>query len=189
MSLISIKFSSDCGGKLNNTSIELALEKLGYDFSIFDLDDFVDYVAGDVRREIIVRPRVLEKRVTGIWVKADTAHYVFYNSTLHRIHQIHSILHELAHIVLRHPPKPLDEIFSKDLLKDYDLIPFVGMARSIDILQHNDPHEVEAETFVYTIQGQLTAADRLKILTGQATSIEGFKVFADIVGYADRKRS
>jgi hypothetical protein len=99
-------------------TLETALGRLDYDFSRFELVDFIHHVARLNRREIIINALPLSAGLTAAWVKAATADYIFYDGRIHRIYQTHLILHEIAHIVLNHTCLPLDAVLPPEMLAE-----------------------------------------------------------------------
>ena len=84
------------------------IESLEYDFRQFSLEDFVDHIARRKRREIILQSWSFDsKELSALWLPQETAHYIFFNARYHQLHQTHSILHELAHLVLNHSLRDL----------------------------------------------------------------------------------
>lgn len=156
-------------------------EKLDYDYSTFTLPDFTDQIAGFVRKEILLIPRMLEKTLSGIWVHQQTAHYVFYNNQLHIILQFHAILHEMAHIILEHKPKPVDHYLNDDILKEYNLTNPVGKARTNPQGNVGDDEEQEAEEFVFLIQNKLMHLNRSSELFGDNQIPTGLRQFTKIL--------
>jgi hypothetical protein len=154
---------------------------LDYDYTIFTLPDFTDHAAGFVRKEILLIPYALEKTLSGIWVHEQTAHYVFYNNQLHIILQIHTILHEIAHIVLEHKPKPVDHYLNDDILNEYNITHPVGRARINPSGNASDDQELEAEEFVFLIQHQLMLLNRSSELFGDNLIPTGLRQFTKIL--------
>ena len=155
--------------------------ELNYDYSIFTIPHFTDYVAGFARKEILLIPYELEKTLSGIWVREETAHYVFYNNQLHLILQVHTILHEMAHIVLKHKPKPVEHYLNDDILKEYNLTHPVGKARENPQVNNTNTEEQEAEEFVFLIQHQLMQLNRSSELFGGNQAPTGLRQFTQIL--------
>ena len=89
------------------------VESLDYDFNEFELTHFIRHIEQLMRREIILVPLPLELGLYAVWIPAETAHYVFYNEIAHPVDQTHSILHELAHIVLNHSRKHIGQLLPR----------------------------------------------------------------------------
>lgn len=163
------------------TNLSQIFTLLDYDYSIFTLPHFTDHVAGFVRKEILLIPCELEKTLSGIWVHEQTAHYVFYNNQLHRIVQIHTILHEIAHIVLKHQPKPVEHYLTDDILNEYNLTHPVGKARANPQVNKPNSEEQEAEEFVFFIQHQLMKLNLSSELFGTNQIPTGLRQFTQIL--------
>lgn len=155
--------------------------RLDYDYSIFTLDHFTDHVAGFVRKEILLIPCKLENTLSGIWVYGETAHYVLYNNQLHIIMQVHTILHEIAHIVLKHKPKPVAHYLDSDILTEYNLTDPLGKARTNPQVNTSDKDEKEAEEFVFFIQHQLMLVNHSSELFGDDQIPTGLRQFTKIL--------
>jgi hypothetical protein len=57
----------------------------------------------------------------GLWLAARNADYIFYEERTSRLHQEHIVLHELGHLVFRHPNAPvLDHEAAAALLPSLD---------------------------------------------------------------------
>lgn len=163
------------------TNLGQIFTMLDYDYSTFTLPHFTDHVAGFVRKEILLIPYELEKTLSGIWVREQTAHYIFYNDQLHSILQSHTILHEIAHIVLGHTPKPLDHYLNEDILREYNLTQPIGKARANPQDNKLDDEEQEAEEFVFLIQNQLMQLNRSSELFGDNQIPTGLRQFTQIL--------
>jgi hypothetical protein len=162
-----------------------AVENLGYDFNDFEIDHFIRHVERLKRREIILVPMALELGLYALWIPQNTAHYIFFNSQAHAIQQTHSILHELAHIVLNHSRKPIDQVLPAALMAQLQTPTPQGRLRKVDPLLREDSEEREAEAFVFIIQKHLLTARRIDELTGQTSSIEGLRRWVDSMAFTD----
>src|SRR5687768_870446 len=126
---------------------------LNYDFKDFSLEDFIDHIARLERREIILQSWPFQKKeLSAIWLPQETAHYILYNACYHQIHQTHSILHEVAHLVLGHSRHSLQDCLDAELLKEFTGLSLIGRPRWVATRLENDPEEMEAEAFVCEIQ-------------------------------------
>jgi len=163
------------------TNLSQIFTALDYDYSAFTLPHFTDHAAGFVRKEILLISHELEKTLSGIWVRKQTAHYVFYNNQLHSILQFHTILHEIAHIVLGHTPKPLDHYLNEDILRKYNLTQPIGKARANPQGNKLDDEEQEAEEFVFLIQHQLIQLNRSSELFGDKQMPTGLRQFTQLL--------
>ena len=150
--------------------IKTAINQLEYDFDDFSLEHFIFHVKKLRQREIILLPTVLAFEISALWVKREIEDYIFYNTAQHDIHQTHSILHEIAHIVLDHSCVPVNDILPKELLAMLQNGKIMGRPRMPKTLLQDDPEEQAAESFVYLIQEQIIDTNRLEHLTTQGSS-------------------
>lgn len=170
--------------------VQMTIQHLGYDFSRFTLEDFVTYLKQwrQDNRAIFIRGYAFEdEEVDGLWVRADTADYIFYDLRSHPVHQNHIRLHELGHIVLRHRGQPLHDILPPRLLatlgQTFPADAFGGLFRAFESRQKLE--ELEAEVFAHHVQRYVIQANRLDQLTKHSSSIELLERFTRSLGYHD----
>lgn len=101
------------------------------------------------------------------------------------MHQIHIILHEVAHMLLQHPLHPIQEIMPPALLAELEQDAY-GHLRTITRLK--DVYEQEAEDFVYAIQKQIVYSERMVELTRGVSSIEDLKPFLSGLLYDEQAK-
>lgn len=112
------------------------------------------------------------------------ADYVFYNQNDHPLHQVHNILHEIAHILLDHACYPIDQILPPALLARLSassMVQLRGQFRLVEPLRPGD--EREAEIFVRELQRRVLFADRLDELTRRTSSIAALDQYTRALGY------
>lgn len=160
--------------------VRRVLDSLHYDFKTFALDHFVQHLEIQRRRDIIRVPYDFKPGLTGLWIPAETADYIFYARSTHPVHQVHIILHEIAHMLLHHPCQRIDQILPSSVIRSLQLSDEV-LARSA-LTAGSNQVEQEAEGFVYLVQQQLVDARRLSQLTNGQSSIDGLKHFTDSLG-------
>jgi hypothetical protein len=165
--------------------LKRVVDQLRYDFSEFELNHFVEHIERLQRREIIVRPIPFEIGLSAVWVRAETADYIFYNSSTHAIHKTHNILHEIAHILLGHTCRTIDEVLPPELLVQAHNSSLQGRLRKADPYLRTDPEEQEAEALVFLIQKKLVSANRMAQLMGQSSSIDALRRWADGMAFED----
>jgi predicted SprT family Zn-dependent metalloprotease len=158
------------------------VEDLQYDFRQFEIENFVHHLEAQRTRSILCVPYNFRSDITGIWIPAETADYIFYTCYTHPIHQIHIMLHEIAHMLLKHEHMRISEVLPTDA-DIFHLTRDVGFMNSPRI--QNDQQEQEAEAFVYLIQQQLVAVRRFDQLTRAVTSIKGLDRFTDTLGWME----
>lgn len=124
-------------------------------------------------RPIYIRRRDLSADLFGVWLPGARVDYIFINKNHQGVQQIHTTLHELAHILLDHPRRPLNGVLSPEILQRLEIEIAEGCARYVPTTQiEQRPEEREAEEFVFQLQEQVIQADRLRELTAVGTSIE-----------------
>jgi hypothetical protein len=167
-----------------DTRIQAAMRQLDYDFRQFTLEHFLAHLIQRRQRDIIVTGVPSEHRFHGAWIKADTADYVFFSGSTHPVHQVHTILHELGHIILGHQGDLLENVLPPALLAALNQQRAVGRMRQVGSLDKS-PEDREAEAFVRLLQRQIMFANRLEQLTARTTSIEALEPFTRSLGYHD----
>ena len=173
---------------MDQAAIIARIDRLEYDFQLFELDDFIDHVARYQRREIVLKAFPLELTLSAAWVRGDEVDYIVYNDRLHVVQQRHNILHEIAHIVLNHRRRPLAEVLPPELLAQLaQLLPLAaqGRPRPTDPRLRLDPEEQEAEAFVLHIQQRLVQAQRLQALLGPSSSNAGLDRWVDSMAFGE----
>jgi len=157
---------------------------LHYDFSRFTIPHFIAHLETLRQREIILNGVAFDGRLHGLWVGAETADYVFFDSRTHPVHRVHHILHEVGHMVLGHRLHDLAAFLSPELVAQLRaaLSPALhGHCRRWD--PHDTPDEREAELFVRLLQQKILLAGRLTALTHPDTSIDALSRFTRGLGY------
>ena len=161
------------------------IDSLGYDFSNFQIQDFLNHLEIHRNRSLNVRYIPLAPELFGLWNPGKVVDYVFINSTLHPTHQIHCLLHEIAHILLGHRGMNLADLLGSEIFARLDLSTSEGHLRSSrlgDLVQ-----EEEAEAFVLELQRRIVRADRLKELYGSSTSFSDMQPYARALDLEDRR--
>lgn len=159
------------------------IDRLAYDFNQFELAHFIRHIERLQRREILVIPLPFEPGLSAVWIRAETADYIFYNVRTHPIHQSHNILHELAHILLDHTRWPIDQALPPELLALVGTSQLEGRLRKADPYLRADQEEQEAEAFVFLIQKRLVTANRMTQLMGQSSSIDALRRWVDSMAF------
>ena len=175
------------GGTMNNVDERVleAIQHLNYDFREFTLSHFIHYLSESRHRPIGVQGFPF-REAHALWVKTQTTDYIFYDQNTHRIHQVHSILHEVGHIVLDHVGRKLSDVLSPELLAHLKTIikePACGQLRTTRLM--DTPEEQEAEAFGRLLQKEIVFAHRMDQLIGRTSSIDELARFAGSLGYHD----
>jgi hypothetical protein len=166
------------------THIQAAIRRLDYDFRHFTLDHFIAHLIQRRQRDIILAGFPAGHGFHGAWLREETADYVLYNTSAHPVHQVHTILHELGHIVLGHRGDPLEAALPPALLAALNRHRAVGRLRQVGGIQ-DSPEDREAEAFVRLAQREIMFAHRLEQLTSRTSSIETLERFTRSLGYHD----
>lgn len=152
-------------------SVEFAIDALGYDFKAFNIDDFLHHVARQRHRPVRVHTVPLSRDLFGFWYPTQETDFIAINAHLHHVHQLHTLLHELAHMLLGHRGTDLRLLLAEDLIQQLNLVQAEGHLRSVSSIdQADNPQEREAEQFVMAIRRKLVAVRRLQELYGEPTS-------------------
>ena len=152
-------------------SVEFAIDVLGYDFKAFNIDDFLHHIALQRNRPVSVRTVPLSPDLFGFWYPTRETDFIAVNANLHHVHQLHTLLHELAHLLLGHRGMDLRLLLAEDLIQQLNIIQAEGHLRSASTIdQAHNSQEREAEQFVMAIRRKLVAARRLQELYGEPTS-------------------
>jgi hypothetical protein len=159
-------------------SVAAALDALAYDFTVFDIDDFLRHIAQHRQRPLSVHTVPLAPELFGFWYPTRETDFIAINATLHHVHQLHTLLHELAHMLLGHRGMDLRMLLGEDLVRQLNIGHTDGHLRSAGMAdQTGNPQEREAEQFVLAIRQKLVAARRLQELYGEPTSIRSMQPY------------
>lgn len=137
------------------------LNNLAYDFQRFDLDHLISHLQTIRHHDITLIPYPFGRGISGALVRGDGVYYIVYDSLVHRIHQVHIVIHEIAHMVLNHPLQRFDEVAPGH--------PLARLGDDVRFRYGNpgeDPDEQEAEYFVQVFQQRVFYAERQLALMG-----------------------
>ena len=159
-------------------SVDAIIESLGYNFNKFDVTDFLHHIATRRSRELSVHTVPLSSQLFGFWYSTADTDFVGINAKLHPAHQIHTLLHEIAHMLLGHRGMDLKKLLGEELFRQLGISANEGHLRSAAVIDHSvDLQEQEAEHFVLLIQRKLVTAHRLQELYGDPTSNDMFRPY------------
>jgi len=151
------------------------LDGWDYDFSRFNVADFVAWVAGRRGRPIQLVPWLLPPELFGAWIEGDKADYIFYEAEPLHVHTVHILLHELCHILLGHKTAKVGRDLSKFLQAGVgaDQPALSALFRKTSL---TDEQETEAETLSSLIQLRIYQQAGLEALshTGQGLAMRQF---------------
>ena len=154
--------------------INALVDGLEYNFSSFDINGFVDWVAEKRGRQIELVPMQFSSDAFAAWVPddEDLTDYVFFEPGLLDVRTNQFILHEIGHMLLRHHPRELGQEISdavRNLRHDHSPelgVATVGLLRSI---YYSDDQEEEAETFSSLIQARVMDLSSTRLLHHQSS--------------------
>lgn len=165
--------------------VQRIIRALDYNFDYFSLEHFVRHIEQVRNRRIVVQGWLFEPTFYAVWVPAKYSDYILFNSALHPVHQTHSVLHELAHMLLGHRCYPLEQFLSEELLQSLRPDTECGCPRTESLKGMDTTQEAEAELFVFLIQRQVVNARRMNELYSGGSTVEVFQPYADGMGYED----
>ncbi len=179
---------------MDRRKVQQCFEELDYDFTAFNIDHFVTYVQHRRRRPIISQPFPFSAGISGLWLETGQMDFIFFQSRTHPIHQTHIRLHEVAHMLLDHPRKPIAQLLPPEMVQQLTtpgarLHEMKGQLRSRTINRRSNVFEQEAECFVELVQGQVVKADRLAELTRPGTSIRALEPYIKGLPYAASRKN
>ena len=136
----------------------------GIDYSRYSILSLVERVAAYRSRPIILCPFELpDPTHFGSWIASPSRDFIFFIWNTARVHQDHTICHELAHMLLGHTTRVVGG--------DVDALRLVGLglARQLSNL-HRSPRERAAEQLALTIQQALIERVGLEALTASTAT-------------------
>jgi hypothetical protein len=148
------------------------LHALDYDFTRFAVLDFVQHIATLRLRPIRVGQCALSDDLFGAFIPKPQVDFLLVNESLHPVHQAHTLLHELAHLLFDHPRLSLTPYLPAEVIQSLDLLasPIEGVPRfAFDSAAAMPPWEREAEQFSYVVQHQVHRARRWHELTAPSS--------------------
>lgn len=164
-------------------SVSTVIEQLDYDFPHFKLNHFLDHIQRLRERNLILMPTTLKHEIVAMWVYTERADYIFFKANDHVIHQTHNILHEIAHMMMDHTRIPLEDVLTPELFNALFSGQITGRPRRITREPSNDIEELEAEEFVFAIQEQVMAVNRIDQLLDKASSISELNNYVEGMGF------
>lgn len=178
---------------ITNPKIIQAVNRLNYDFREFEILHFLNHVARFRQRDIECRGMEFEETLFGLWLPGEKTDYIAYNVRSYRVHRIHSILHEVGHMLLNHLPVNLEQIVSQNVTTWFEDIarqephapPQVLLRTVSQAYMRSNPQEVEAEDFGIYVQEQIIQANRFKYLFHAPANIEVMRALANGLGFGE----
>ncbi len=162
-------------------TLEAVIDLLHYDFTAFDIQHFLTHLQRHRQRPIIVNDLSFDSSLYGLWAPTDEVDYLFVSEKLLPMHQVHTLLHECAHLLLNHRPVDLSKVFPEEVWKALGIQPGYGYLRAADAV--DSEQEEEAEVFVLLIQRRVTEANRLRELYGDSTSLVAMQRYVNTLDF------
>lgn len=166
------------------SQIQSIIDSLHYDFATFNISHFLHHLEIHRHRSLNVSYVALAPELFGLWSPGQSQDYVFINSTLHPAHQIHSLLHEIAHLLLGHRGVDLEQALGTSLYTALKLHSGEGHLRS-SMVTADPVQETEAEVFVLLIHRRVLKANRLRELYGEVTSLQEMRWYTRALDLED----
>ncbi len=161
---------------------EIILSELKYNFGTFSIVGFTQFIGDSMGRTIISIPWKMPATLFGAWMSDgdEPKEYIFYRDNVPAIHQVHIQLHELSHLLLKHPTLQINRDFIRKVVNSHGNLPFDDLLRlrSPEMTQF----EIEAETLASLIQERVIRNNRLEQLTSRLSSNENVVAFLKDLG-------
>ena len=119
-------------------SVDAIVESLGYNFNSFDVTDFLHHISSRRKRELSVHTVPLSPKLFGFWYATADTDFIGINAKLHPAHQIHTLLHEVAHMLLGHRGMDLKKLLGEELFGQLSINAGEGHLRSADVIDELD---------------------------------------------------
>lgn len=151
--------------------MKTVLQGIDFDFAGFTMDRFTAWVQERHGREIRFIPWHMPPGLFGVWMSDadEPVEHIFIDKAIPPLHQVHTQLHELSHMLCKHATARLTRTQMVELLHQAIQDPSVLkelLLRSPD----NDQREREAETLAALIQNQVIGHQRIQQLSITASS-------------------
>lgn len=141
--------------------IRTAIRSLRYDFNAFQINHFLRHFKAVRNRPLVIKRHDFDPDLFGLCYANARHDYIFVNSTLHRAHQLHTVLHEVAHLYLKHTGNNLCRVLGPAWCAKLGVAGEVGHVRGTHYESHFDPdQEHESELFVRFLRHEIAAARR-----------------------------
>ena len=158
-------------------SMQTLLNNLDYDFSQFSFTHFAAHLEAASSKQFRFIPKPLMSHdIFGVWLTSPTHELFLYEITAPSLHQIHILLHELAHFICQHPTLHLSAAQLHTLLNDtvnQTALPDLRFAtrRSRHMHSIDRYYERQAETLANLILETVATHSRLRELETAPTNV------------------
>lgn len=160
------------------------LKALNYNFNQFSLETFVAHLETLRGRKIIFVSWPMPSGLFGAWVSlADRPHdYIFYSQNIPTLLQIHSQLHELAHVICQHPTLVIGFANLRELIQQSTL---ESLFTSLPLRSAtSNEREVEAEALAILIQETVMEHKRFDQIVMSSTHVDTMK-YIESIGFSE----
>lgn len=161
--------------------VQAVIDHLHYDFTAFDIQHLLHHLQTQRNRPIQVIDFSFAQEIYGVWIPAEGADYIFVNANLLPAHRVHTLLHEIAHMLLNHRGIDVREVLGETLWSA------LGVSSTDGHLRAATPSEAivddEAEVFVLLFQQRVTHARRLQELFGEPTSLPSMQPYVSSLDF------
>ena len=147
------------------------VDGLAIDFQQFTMEDFLAAVGESRKRQIFSFAIPMPPFVYGAWITDEERpyEYIFYDTNLSPLHQVHVQLHEVGHLLCGHETL---RVSGQNLTQLIEVIQTQNLSSEASSLlmrattdTGGDEREEEAEAIATTIQSHVIQAARMKELS------------------------
>lgn len=159
--------------------LQTAIAALRYEFTDFTFDHFIEHFSALRRIPLLIMQHSFDFGIYAFWLPFARFDLLVVNSRLNQMHQQHCILHEIAHLHLKHDKIPLRPVLGEELSAEMRITTQMGYGYGACFSALvNQKQEEEAERFAYFFRRKIAAARRLHELN-TPTSIPELAVTAN----------
>ena len=167
----------------NKEKVRTALAQIDYDFSLFTLTGFANWLEQQRGRPLHFLAWSMPASTSGAWVKGDTEDHIFYPDDAAIMHQAHVQFHEISHIILGHPPVEANQEFLlQHEISDVDFVQILNSLLLRSSHSEKEEREEEAEFLASLIQTQIIRHNRLPELMKAIPTDETIATFMERLG-------
>lgn len=148
---------------MDTKRVRFAVDNLDYNWHRFTINDFIHHIASTRQRKITLMGFPLYD-FSGLCLSTPNQDYIAFDIQRHPNLQIHTKLHELAHLILGHTVS-----ISVDDLSGDQILSILLHINTRTVHRYSDPikilQENEAEYFAFVVEGYVANHKRLHQLT------------------------
>jgi len=147
---------------VRHANIHTAIAALYYPLTDFDFDHFLKHFSAMRQMPLRIEQHAFDTDIFALCFPLESVDLVVVNSQMHYLHQQHCILHEIAHLHLKHTGIPLRKFVADDLRTKMGITTQIGYGQGTHFSGTLNPaQEQEAELFVYYLRRKIANARRL----------------------------